>query len=45
MPAISTEGMTRSNLDELMTKTHDLMSTTFTKVSEEVLQNADKKSK
>ncbi|XP_075226549.1 1-acyl-sn-glycerol-3-phosphate acyltransferase alpha-like [Lycorma delicatula] len=43
LPAISTERMTRDDLDRLMTQTHDVMSTAFTNLSEEVIQTADKK--
>lgn len=44
LPAISTEGMTRADLDQLMKRTHDVMSTTFINLTEEIIQaTADKK--
>lgn len=36
LPAISTEGMTKENLDELMNKTREFMNTEFQKINEEV---------
>lgn len=43
LPQISTAGMARENLDQLMTKTHDVMTTTFNNISDEILQTEDKK--
>lgn len=45
LPPIRTEGLTRADLDSLMSKTHSVMSEAYTQLSREVLGASDNKTK
>lgn len=45
LPPIRTEGLTRADLDSLMSKTHSVMSEAYTQLSQEVLGASDNKTK
>lgn len=45
LPPIRTEGLTKADLDSLMSKTHSIMSEAYTQLSQEVLGGSDNKTK